>query len=92
MPTTPNYKETTLEGSQYTRCNQVLINNPLGEAPTIQFMEQDIMTLSGRTIQQYSGMLSCTFDPENTEHLLLYSKLNDLYTILREARDAEIVV
>lgn len=87
MPETPNYKETTLSGSQYTRAVKVIIHNPRGEAPSLMMYEEDVAIINGAEIKTPAGALACDFDPTNQLHLDIYAKLNELYTILREARD-----
>lgn len=91
MSDTPNYKASTITGDQYTRAAAVRINNPVSEAPTIEFTEEEIVNLPNRTLHQYAGTLTCTMDPENQLHLDIYDKLNELYTVLREARDAALI-
>lgn len=88
MSDTPNYKASTVTGDQYTRAVMVRINNPLGEIPSIEFTEEEILNLPGRTLRQYAAVLECQMDPENQLHLDIYAKLNELYTVLRDARDA----
>ena len=90
MADTPNYKASTLTGDQYTRAMMVRINNPLNETPTIEFAEEEIVNLSGKQLKMYAGSLNCKMDPENLLHLEIYAKLNELYTLLREARDLQV--
>jgi hypothetical protein len=58
-----NYKETTITGSSYTRCNQVLISNRLGAVPTVKFDEQVAVSLeTGGSIINGSGSIEMDFD------------------------------
>ena len=58
-----NYKETTITGSSYTRCNQVLISNRLGAVPTVKFDEQVVVSLeTGGAIINGSGSIEMPFD------------------------------
>lgn len=42
-----NYKESTVTGTQWTRCNTVVINNPIGGVPTVQFLEEVVISTPG---------------------------------------------
>lgn len=58
-----NYKETSITGSSYTRCNQVLISNRLGAVPTVKFDEQVVVSLeTGGSIINGSGSIGMDFD------------------------------
>lgn len=88
MPTTPNYKETTVAGDSWQRSHHVVIQNPLGGLPSITFGEEKVFVLGDKTIKEFVGQqLSVTFDATNDKHLALYAALNELYTELRDARD-----
>ena len=66
-----NYKETTVAGSSYTRCNQLLISNRLGIAPKIRFDEQVVVSLeSGGSIVTGSGNIEIDFDANKQIPLL----------------------
>ena len=39
--------ETPLSGQQYRRCNQIVIDNRLGQAPTITFHQETVIGLAG---------------------------------------------
>ena len=87
MATTPNYKASTLTGDKYTRAMHVRISNPLGDVPSIEFSEEEVVNLPDRQLKLYAGTLNCKMDQENPAHIEIYTKLNELYTILREIRD-----
>jgi hypothetical protein len=87
MADTPNYKESTVTGSSWVRAYNVSINNPYGGLPSIEFKEQKVVQLDGEQIYKDCGTLRVDFNPANTDHLLLYDRLNELYIELREARD-----
>jgi hypothetical protein len=42
-----DYKETDLIGKKYQRACRIVIENPLGEAPTVNFVEEEVTILSG---------------------------------------------
>jgi hypothetical protein len=83
-----NYKETTIEGTSYKRVFQVTINNPLDNTPSLTMQEQDVYILAdGKKIYQPCGVLYTKLDQNNQLHTDIYNKLNELYVLLREARD-----
>lgn len=90
MATAPNYNESTVAGTKWTRACRVVVENPLNAAPSILIVEEDAINLDERVICNLSGNLSTTFDVENPLHLTIYEKLNELYMLLREARDTAI--
>ncbi len=87
---TPNYKETAVVGQKWTRARRVLIENPSDSPATILLVEEDVINIGDRKISELSGNLSTTFDPADPLHLAIYEKINELYVLLREARDAEL--
>jgi hypothetical protein len=66
----PNYKETPLAGTSYTRCNQVLIHNPLGAPPRIKFDEQAVISSNSGNVVTGAGSIDLVFDPAKTIALL----------------------
>lgn len=59
-----NYQETTVTGSEFTRCKEIHILNPIDLAPSIQFVEERATILGeGRSITQALGMITDGFDP-----------------------------
>lgn len=85
-----DYKETTVSGTKWTRAVKVIVENPLGQLPTIQIVEEDVINASGAQIKQTVDVLNCAFDQNNTTHVAVYTALNNLYIALREARDTEL--
>ena len=61
-----NYNETTISGSEYTRCPQITIENPTGGPPLIQFREERIAILGERKICTPLGHIVIEFDPAST--------------------------
>jgi len=85
---TQNYKESSITGQKWTRAVRVQIDNLLNATPSILFVEEEAINLGERVITEMSGNLSAAFDLENPLHVEIYTKLNELYILLREARDA----
>lgn len=52
-----NYNETAVSGSEYTRCKQITILNPLNETPTVQFDEERVTVLSNRVLIDNTGVV-----------------------------------
>ena len=101
-----NYKETTVTGTSYKRCNQVLIINRLGATPTVKFDEQAVITLDTETIVKGAGEIDLVFDQsqavplrdpvtgdltgEQTTYGDIYATLYSAYIAAALARDAAI--
>lgn len=98
----PNYKESDVTGTQWTRCTRVVIENPYGGAPSIIFVEENAIQLGEKVITQPSGNLFTPFNPtdeipllddngvdtlETFNHLQVYQMLNSLYMYLAAQRD-----
>ena len=64
------YKESQITGSEYTRCNQVVISNPLGETPQIQFHESRVVKMADRHLTETQGVLQIAFDADKEVPLL----------------------
>lgn len=41
----PNYNESSVTGTKYTRSNRVVLVNELGQEPSIHFQEQEVVIL-----------------------------------------------
>ena len=66
-----NYKETTITGSSYTRCNQIVINNNRNVTPTVRFDEQVVVSMgTGDTVITGVGSIEMAFDPTKIIPLL----------------------
>lgn len=83
-----NYKQSDVVGSKWQRVVRVVIENPLSSSPSIMFVEEEVINLGGQTFTNLVANLSVAFEADNPLHLEIYTKLNELYTIAREARDA----
>ena len=90
MSDTTNYRESTVSGSQWTRAVRVVVENPYGQTPSLMFLEEEISILGDKQIKQNVANLYSQFDPENEDHVTLYTLLNAEYVKVREARDAAI--
>ena len=83
-----DYKETTVEGKEYRRCYKVEIFNPHEQQSHLRMFEQDVVTLdNGKKIYQNNTSLYHAFDTNSELDIAIYTKLNELYVLLREARD-----
>jgi len=90
---TPNYNETQVSGSSWTRSHHVVIQNPLGAVPTMTFGEERVFVLGEKQITEFAGQgLVVTFDSKNPKHIALYTALNDMYIEARTIRDNPPVV
>lgn len=59
-----NYKESSVAGTSWVRCSTVIIQNDLGETPTVVFTEQRVINLDGaQQIVQPMGSVRLGFDP-----------------------------
>lgn len=62
-----NYRETTIAGTSWVRCSTVIIQNELGETPSVVFSEQKAINLDGaQQIVQPMGSVRLGFDPAAT--------------------------
>jgi len=84
---TENYAETAIVGSKYKRVCQVNISNPLDGTASITMQEQEVYVLADKNIYQPCGTLYKTFDKNSELDMAIYQKLNELYVLLRTARD-----
>lgn len=82
-----DYKEATVSGTTWTRALRVQVDNPYGGNPSIMFTEEEVTKIGEKNITQLSANLSCSFDSAVQLHVDIYTKLNELYVLLREARD-----
>lgn len=84
----PNYKENNISGKKWQRAVRVVIENPYQALPSILFVEEEVVEAEDKLFKQPCANLSTSFDMNNPLHVEIYTKLNELYTLLREARDA----
>lgn len=65
-----NYNETSVAGSSWQRCHQVVIDNRFGVTPSIRFDEEQVTTLTGgATVRRLLGSLTVPHDPTETVEL-----------------------
>lgn len=83
-----NYNESIISGTKWQRAFRVIVDNPYNGIPTINFLEEEAINFDGKVLTNPIANVDCTFDPNNPLHAEIYIKLNELYTVLREARDS----
>lgn len=99
-----NYQETTGTASLWRRCFRVIVDNPLGQAPSARFFEESVVALPTATMRSEAGAVAVEFDPDKmimlrdpTTGLLtgayvtqehLYAALYSLYMQTALERDA----
>ena len=66
----PDYKQSALSGTEWQRCNVVVVTNPLGGAPRISFEEERVISVGGSVIKQGIGGCQKAFNPTGTFPLL----------------------
>ena len=60
-----DYNETTVTGSAWQRCKQVVVDNRRGVTPSIRFDEERVTALSdGDTVHRALGALTVPFEPQ----------------------------
>jgi hypothetical protein len=62
----PDYKESSVTGTQWQRCNDVHIRNPLGQTPTVAMAEELVTAMGAQTYSKPVGYLSFPFVPSET--------------------------
>jgi hypothetical protein len=77
-----NYKETSLAGTSWVRCQAIVITNPLAGTedndprtglpvgPTAHFTEEKVVTMEGADLRIPAGSCSKPFNPTDTITLL----------------------
>jgi hypothetical protein len=90
----PNYNESSVSGTKYTRSNKIVIRNDLKQTPAIYFSEEDVFVISETEhIAKPAQGVGTPFTPENaeTEFALLHpatgtqigtAKYQDIYVLL----------
>ena len=61
----PDYKETTVAGTAYTRAHQVVIANPTVGTKAISFYEEQVINLVGEQIIRQQGGVQEPFTADN---------------------------
>jgi len=59
-----DYKETTVSGTQWQRCNAIHIQNTYGQTPTVTMQEEQITNVGDQQFQRSVGGLNIPFDPD----------------------------
>ena len=90
MAQAPNYNETEMTGSSWQRACRVVVENPYQGLPSIVYVEEKVYNLGDKVIKEPVSNLFVNMDPESLLHLEIYEKLNELYILLRQARDEQI--
>lgn len=59
-----DYKESTIAGTAWQRCHEIVVSNTRGAAPRVQFFEERVIALEGGgEIRQALGAMEVGFDP-----------------------------
>lgn len=60
----PDYKETTIAGTVWQRCHEIIVENVRGAPPAVHFVEERVIALDGgQEIRQNLGPLDVVYDP-----------------------------
>ena len=73
-----DYKESQIMGSEYTRCSQVVISNPLASTPQVQFYEERVAVIGERSLITPDGHVQIAFDAEKVIPLVNPETLNPI--------------
>ena len=66
----PNYNEITGSGTMWTRCYQIVINNPYGGlTKSARFFEENVVTVDSTIMQSNRGFIDKTFSPSEVIEL-----------------------
>ena len=101
---TTNYKETSVTGSAWQRCYQVVVDNSLEGQKSIRFDEEQVVQMADGNVFKALGPLPVNYDPTATidvldpstgqstgktiTHADLYDYLYSAYMQAAAARDA----
>lgn len=67
----PDYKESTIAGTVWQRCHQIVIDNVRNATPAVHFQEERVIALDdGQEIRQALGPIDLAFDPAKTFSIL----------------------
>lgn len=100
----PNYRETSVTGSQHQRARRVVIDNPLNGTPQVNFVEETVVDVGAEKINRDAGNLYVAFDPtkqvaiidpstgaatgQTVTHAEVYAILHSVYLQAAGERDA----
>lgn len=59
-----DYKESEVIGKKWRRCFQLAVHNHRGNSPSIQFFEEDVMTVDESVLRLGEVSCSVAYDPE----------------------------
>ena len=97
-----NYKESEVVGTTYTRCNNIVIKNPLNGVKQAVFNEETVLVMTGATVTSPAKDCSLEFvsdgyidvyDPNTNEqigtmsHVEVYKILYSMYLTAAYKRD-----
>ena len=60
----PNYNETTTTGTMWTRCNQIIIDNPYAALQkSCRFLEENVVHIGDNIVNSQRGFMRKVFNP-----------------------------
>jgi hypothetical protein len=62
----PNYKESNITGTQYTRAKSVVFQNTDGAVPSVLFTEENVINLTNKKIYELGRNLFKSYDATAT--------------------------
>lgn len=65
-----NYKEQLEQGHVWTRCYRVEVSNPFNGTPSVNMMEETIISIAGETITKPGRLLTKTFNQNEVIELV----------------------
>ena len=65
-----DYKESTIAGTTWQRCHQIVIENPREGAATVRFEEEEVLALDGREVRRSVGAITVPVDMVKTFAML----------------------
>lgn len=86
-----DYKALDVVGNKWQRAVRVVVDNPYNCLPSILFVEEEIFNTGDTLIPRLCRNLQTTFDSKSELHIEIYTKLNELYVLLREEEDNKIL-
>jgi hypothetical protein len=98
-----NYRESSVSGSKWQRATRVVVDNQLGNTPSIYFEEEEVVNFDGTAFKKPVGIVNCVFEASKEIPLInpatgealgtsitqmeIYVALHSLYMQLVAARD-----
>lgn len=103
-----NYRESSVSGSKWQRATRVVVDNQLGNTPSIYFEEEEIVNFDGTTFKKPVGIVNCVFEADKEIPLInpatgeelgatitqkdIYVALHSLYMQLVAKRDIPVQI